>query len=267
MKDEGKRRFGRRGYAGYVLATFLLGGLILPRCGEAQTIMGSLLDAQTGQPILLGYVALLTEGGERIAWTLADEGGFFRLEAPDPGSFMLYGESLGYRSSVEGPILMGEDQIVPAEFRLDPMPVVLDSLRIVAQSKRYSLVMAGFYDRQQAGLGHFIGPEQIMDRFEARYISDFFWGVPGIRLMPRDNMAGSGYVPMMRASATLRGMCLPDVYLDGIPQPGADELDNLIMPFDIEGIEVYRSASEVPPRYTTAAANCGVILLWTRKGR
>ena len=89
---------------------------------------------------------------------------------------------------------------------------------------------------------------------------------PNIRLMPRSNMAGGGYVPMMRAAATLRGFCLPDVYLDGIPQPGADELDDIIMPFDIEGIEVYRSASEVPARYTTAGANCGVILLWSRKG-
>jgi outer membrane receptor for monomeric catechols len=106
-----------------------------------------------------------------------------------------------------------------------------------------------------------------VERHEARQITDLLWGVPGIRLVPRDNMAGSGYVPLMRASASLRGFCTPDVYLDGIPQPGAEELDNLIMPFDIEAIEVYRSASEVPARYTTAGSNCGVILLWTRKGR
>jgi len=267
MKKGEYRRIRIRGRAWAVLAFLLLTGLSFAGPTEAQTMVGNLLDAQSGQPILLGYVALLTEDGERVVWTLADEEGFFRLEAPQPGSYMLYGESLGYRSSVEGPVLLGEDQLVPAEFRLDPMPVVLDSLRIVAESKRYSLLMAGFYDRERTGLGHFIGPEQIMDRFEARQITDFFWGVPGIRLIPRDNMAGSGYVPMMRAGAGSRGFCLPDVYLDGIPQPAADEIDNIIMPFDIEGIEVYRSASEVPARYTTASSNCGVILLWTRKGR
>jgi hypothetical protein len=267
MRDGEHRGIGIRGRAWGVLAFLFLSSLILPGPTEAQTLMGNLLDAQSGRPILLGYVALLTEDGERVVWTLTDEEGFFRLEAPEPGSYMLYGESMGYRSSLEGPILLGEDQLVPAEFRLDPMPVVLDSLRIVAESKRYSLVLAGFYDRERTGLGHFIGPEQIMDRFEARQITDFFWGVPGIRLMPRDNMAGGGYVPMMRAGAGARGFCLPDVYLDGIPQPPADEIDNIIMPFDIEGIEVYRSASEVPARYTTASSNCGVILLWTRKGR
>jgi len=266
MKAEAARPYGGHGRSRGVLLLFLLFGVFLPRPAEAQSIMGNLLDAQTGRPILLGYVSLLTEGGEKVIWTLADEEGFFRLDAPDPGSYLLYGESLGYRSSVEGPILLGEDQLVPAQFRLDPMPIVLDSLRVVAQSKRFSLVMAGFYDRERTGLGHFIGPEKILDRFEARYITDFFWGVPGIRLMPKSNMAGGGYVPMMRAAASLRGFCLPDVYLDGIPQPGADELDDIIMPFDIEGIEVYRSASEVPARYTTASANCGVILLWSRKG-
>ena len=244
----------------------LLLSVLFPGTVKAQSIMGNLLDAQSGQAIMLGYVGLLTEDGERVAWTLADESGFFRLDAPEPGSYMLYGESMGYRSSVEGPILLGEDQLVPAEFRLDPMPVVLDSLRVVAESKRLSLVLAGYYDREQVGLGHFIGPERILERFDARQISDFFWGVPGIRLMPASNMAGSGYVPLMRSAASLRGFCLPQVYLDGIPQPGADDLDNLIMPFDIEAIEVYRSPAEVPARYTSAGSNCGVILLWSRKG-
>lgn len=256
--------------AGSLVFTILLSlvawGILLPGQVQAQSIMGNLLDAQTGRPILLGYVGLLTEEGDRLSWTLADEEGFFRLDAPGPGSYMLYGESLGYRASVEGPILIGEDQLLPAVFRLDPMPVVLDSLRVVAESKRFSLVMAGFYDRERTGLGHFIGPDQILERFEARQITDYFWSVPGVRLMPRDNMAGGGYVPLMRASAGLRGFCLPDVYLDGIPQPSADQLDDIILPFDIEGIEVYRSASEVPARYTTASANCGVILLWSRKG-
>jgi len=260
-------RIGERKRSGKVLPFLALLTLGIPLPAGAQSLVGNLLDAQTGGPIMLGYVALLTEGGERVAWTLANEEGYFRLEAPIPGTYMLYGEALGYRSSVEGPILMGEDQVIPAVFRLDPMPLVLDSLRVEAQSKRFSLVMSGFYDREKTGLGHFIGPDKILERLEARYISDFFWGVPGIRLMPKDNMAGSGYVPMMRAGAASRGFCLPDVYLDGIPQPGAEDLDEIIMPYDIEAIEVYRSASEVPARYTSAGSNCGVILIWSRKGR
>ena len=49
--------------------------------------------------------------------------------------------------------------------------------------------------------------------------------------------------------------------------PLIDEIDQFISPMDIEAIEVYRSASEVPARFTTAASNCGVILIWSRRGR
>ena len=241
--------------------------LSAPPSAAAQSIMGSLVDAQSGNAIMLGYVGLMTEEGERIAWTLTDEGGVFRIDAPAPGSYMLYGEAMGYRSSLEGPVLLGENQLIPAEFVLEPMPLVLDSLRIVARSRRISLVLSGYYDREKTGLGHFIGPEKILERFDARSVTDFFWSIPGVRLMPQSNMAGSGYVPLMRAAATLRGFCLPDVYLDGIPMPGADEIDQFIQPYDIEAIEVYRSPSEVPARFTTASAACGVILLWSRRGR
>jgi hypothetical protein len=84
--------------------------------------------------------------------------------------------------------------------------------------------------------------------------------------MPADNFAGSRYVPMMRSAATLRGFCLPDVYLDSIPRPEASELDQIITPWNIEGIEVDRGSSEVPAKFTTAGSNCGVILLWSRRG-
>ena len=55
------------GRFGFALLLLLVSGLLLPGRGEAQSIMGNLLDAQSGQPILLGYVGLLTEGGERVA--------------------------------------------------------------------------------------------------------------------------------------------------------------------------------------------------------
>jgi hypothetical protein len=35
-------------------------------------------------------------------------------------------------------------------------------------------------------------------------------------------------------------------------------------PLDLEGMEVYRSAAEIPPEYNATGSACGVILLWTR---
>lgn len=70
----------------------------------------------------------------------------------------------------------------------------------------------------------------------------------------------------MRPVGGMRGSCLPEVYLDGVPAPGARQIDQLITPMDIEAVEIYRSPSEVPARFTTAASQCGVILIWSRRG-
>ncbi|RMH14199.1 MAG: hypothetical protein D6701_11515, partial [Gemmatimonadetes bacterium] len=42
---------------------------------------------------------------------------------------------------------------------------------------------------------------------------------------------------------------------------------DLIRPEDIEAIEVYRGASEVPAEFGGSDAGCGAIVIWTRRGR
>jgi hypothetical protein len=45
-------------------------------------------------------------------------------------------------------------------------------------------------------------------------------------------------------------------------------LDDIGPPSDIAGIEVYRSATQVPVRFggTSLETLCGVIVIWTRRG-
>ena len=45
-------------------------------------------------------------------------------------------------------------------------------------------------------------------------------------------------------------------------------LDDFVMPQDVEAIEVYRRASEVPAHFggMSTATQCGVIAIWTRRG-
>ncbi|MBV9111159.1 MAG: hypothetical protein JO306_17265, partial [Gemmatimonadetes bacterium] len=59
------------------------------------------------------------------------------------------------------------------------------------------------------------------------------------------------------------GGCVPVLVVDGIPMPGT-EMDLEIAPEDIEGIEVYRGPSEIPPRYIALASPCGLIVVWSR---
>ena len=44
---------------------------LIPSRACGQILVGNLMDARTGQAIMLGYVALLTEGGDRVVWTMS----------------------------------------------------------------------------------------------------------------------------------------------------------------------------------------------------
>jgi hypothetical protein len=66
-------------------------------------------------------------------------------------------------------------------------------------------------------------------------------------------------------------LCIPVVYLDGVPVAAAGVLDinDVINPEAVEGIEVYRSMLSAPmelrsPAFTPSNMTCGVIAVWSR---
>ena len=56
--------------------------------------------------------------------------------------------------------------------------------------------------------------------------------------------------------------CTVSMYVDGQPYPNGNVDD--FPPLSIEGIEVYKSASEIPAAFRTRDAMCGLIAIWTR---
>jgi len=61
----------------------------------------------------------------------------------------------------------------------------------------------------------------------------------------------------------LRGQCRPGIWLDGVPLGGADSVDQLMSPLDVEAVEVYHGF-ELPVEF--GVNSCGGILIWTRRG-
>jgi hypothetical protein len=57
------------------------------------------------------------------------------------------------------------------------------------------------------------------------------------------------------------------MYVDGVAFGRADDVLDQVGPTDIEGIEIYRRATEVPPEFGGLQARCGVILVWTRRAQ
>jgi hypothetical protein len=216
-----------------------------------------LLDASTGQPLVSGTLALLTADSTVATQALTDSAGNFVLRAPAKGSYHLRGERIGYRTAVTPPLELESDDTLRVEFRLSVDAVELNPITVMSYSRRPSGPLGGFYERaRRRAFGSFITREDIEQRHPIQ-TTDLLRTIPGVQLTP--SRFGGRYNVRMRG-------CVPRVYLDGVVIRMAGlTIDDLVHPNELEGIEVYRSAAEVPGEFTSFGG-CGAIALWTRRG-
>ena len=278
-----------------ILPMFLLASLGFQPL-VAQSLHGRLLDLDTDSPIPFGFLEFFGEGGNPVATVRADENGVFRLKAPEAGVYMVKASRLGYRSWIDGPVELGEDDNLEVEFHLSKAVFALDPIEISAQADARYLNTVGFYERQRSDFGHFVTREQIAHR-QPRRMTDLVATVPGVRLVPLPASAGKVQVQMRGSNLSQGSLCRPRVFVDGLiairggsgPRrlgggdvgdigeeegPAGSEgstepnIDDVVVPEEIEAIEVYRSAAQVPAKFGGAGAfaQCGVIAVWTRRG-
>jgi hypothetical protein len=228
---------------------------------------------------------------------LTDAEGRFRLVADKAGIFRVELRRVGSQPVIDGPFSLADGQAIETTYRIKLTPVRLEDLDVVADreaAKRF-LREAGFYERQRSDFGKFIDREAIEAR-RARQLTDLLAGITGVRLTP-DGIGGNRTSIRLRGSTlSSGGACQPKVYLDGLlvvegdarpfrPAPREDpdrateiqadlgertdvDINDVVMPDDIEAIELYRSGSQVPAKFggTSTATQCGVIVIWSRRG-
>ena len=241
------------------LALLLFAALLASsRTGTAQVIQGSLLDAETGEPVPRAAVTLLAKAGLPLTPMLTNGDGAFAVAAPRPGSYQLRVERSDYNVAVSPMLVLGARDTLWVEFRVSTKTIVLDPV-VVTGRRRGSGPLADFHKRSRDGsFGAFITRADIARRKPVR-TTDLLRSMSGVRLVPRT--IGGGY------SVMLRGTCAPAIFIDGVGVRALGHtVDDLIAPWDLEGIEIYRSASEAPPQYTGTLRTCGVILFWTQRG-
>ncbi|HXV87145.1 MAG TPA: carboxypeptidase regulatory-like domain-containing protein [Gemmatimonadales bacterium] len=257
-----------------------------------QAIRGRLIEAETNQPIPQAQVALLASTGNAVAVAQSNLEGRFALRAPRPGAYRVQVRRLGFQPRWV-PIDVGGDG-VELDVRLAPIPVTLDPVVIEADLNLRYLERVGFYHRQIGDFGHFITRDEIESRRATR-ITDVLSMVPGVRLLPDGTRLGRMLLQFRNAQSTFGGICEPRVFVDGliairgsskpvVMTPGGgiiDELnqedprspepavDDVVDPRDIEAIEVYRSGAAVPAQFGGMGpyTRCGVVVVWTRRGR
>ena len=219
--------------------------LLTVRAAGAQTIIGKVLDDASGAAIKVVDVQLLDAQGTPRARAVTDTAGLFRLVAPVPGRYTIRASLIGYTTTVSHVLDLKQGLELNTEVRLNTQAIPHEPLRVVAE-RTYRVGRLGEY-YQRASWTRKTGFGKVLMRDDL------------------DRMRGASMTAILRTYPA-RGRCAPTILLDGL-RVNPDEmslLDSMARPEDIEGIEFYRSGTEVPIEYANRA-ECGLVLIWSRQ--
>ncbi len=231
-----------------------LGALMLDRLRESlTTVTGTVVDSMTVEPVAAAQVGL--DGEVEV---ISDANGVFRVDAVRAGFHTLAVRRIGYEPTfVDFEIPTGQAR-VNLIVKVKALPTQLAEVVVEGERTIYSSgKLREFYDRMSSGFGHFITRSAI-EKSSARVPTELLYGVPGLQVIP--GAFGRNTIRLARVTTGCRS---PRVFVDGALIRGAD-IDEMLNPQDIAGIEIYTRGTEVPPTFNIqGAASCGVIVIWT----
>jgi outer membrane receptor for monomeric catechols len=233
------------------LAALLLPGLGgAPLVGQA-TVTGVVVEAGSRRPI--ADVLVLLDTARQV--TTAD--GRFRFTTVAAGSRRLQISHIAYAQR-QDTLAVHEGDHIELQIPIAAEAIQLAPLTVDVRSQQ--LMAAGFYDRAARGIGIHITREQLQDTRATR-LGDFLARIPGVG---RTMVNGETTRIDMRGGKSISMRCDTQYFVDGAAlAAGAVALDDLT-PHNIEGIEIYRGASETPIQFDFGRTSCGAIVIWTR---
>jgi len=271
--------------AAALAATLCVTGLIQPAAAQQRegqaTVTGRVLDAESGAPIDAVAVRLAGERAEFVGAT-DDQGNFLFARVPS-GTYEIVLEHLAYGTRSDS-LEVDPGVLVSLELRMGMEPIELEPLVVMAERRSVSPMLLGFYERMSMDVGgRFITREDIEERQPVR-ITHMIQEDPWVTMITAKEAFGNYgcLAPWFRGKwqrDPSRGLqrCYPDVYVDGIKlnrgRRGAQAslesvcIDEFVVPSEVEAIEVYKGAASLPAEFGGSSGRCGVIVIWTRRGR
>jgi hypothetical protein len=263
----------------YRSSATLVALVLLPVAGplSAQTIRGRVLDAASGDPVPQAAVTVLTAGERTAGRARTGVDGAFVIQLREPGTFRLRGERAGYLASSSQAVEVAVRETVVVALRVSPQALQIEPLTVTSriQPPRNALLTAnGFYHRESGGFGKFVRREDL-DRHPEHNMVTTLARLPGVEIavdgrgrqiasFTRGRTVGT----LERGQTGKQDICFPLVFLDGVRMrygpPDDVEIDGIVNPTQIEAIELYRSAAEIPSEFNGTNSACGVIVIWTR---
>ncbi len=227
-------------------------GTTAPRALRTIAVEGVVLAADGSTPVVGATVAVAGSGTTRT-----DAQGRWTMRAAAPGRRTVTVRSLGY-ALASRERLLGEDTPLIAD-TLVRVPTMIDEVTVRADGASPSL--RAFLDRSRTrGTGTFLKQDDIASS-RPTLTSELFQSVQGGITIERDSL-GNKYL-MMRSNTLQNPRCFPSIFVDGMNLRGLTngDLDGLLRPSELFGIEIYRAANA--PIEFNHQDGCGTILIWT----
>ncbi len=250
----------------------------------AQSALVGVVVEDSSRAPLVGVEIVLEGSGRKV---LTTPSGRYLLDNLEEGGHSILFRHVGSRAVRLRVQLRPRDTVRYDAAMVREGPQELEPLEVTAGSpKPTGIGREGFEERRRLGFGKFIDSTELR-RSENRRVPDMLRAVPGVRIVrfrecERNSPNRCG--PVEERAATGRGdtslyrrsgrdeYCWMSVIWDGHPLywsssgTSPPDLGRLMRVAEIHAIEIYRSAGEAPTEYSGASGQCGVILLWSRRG-
>jgi hypothetical protein len=244
---------------------------------SAQTVSGTVSEKSSGAVVPGTGIIMLDVTDKLRTATITDSVGHYQITAP-PGDYKLRVSRLGLSTVTTESFSLNTGNDVVKDVVLALQPTTLAAVKVsgkrivdasAANPDKYKL----FLMRRELGIGHFITREQI----EAKPVSQtpsIFAQIPGLkvrqhgttwdirsqRCAPKLDKPGPEGNEMEDDDPEV----WPILFIDGFHVQGLARLND-IQPSQIEGIEVYQGASELPAEAKGNA--CAAIFIWLKSGQ
>lgn len=230
---------------------------------------------------IAGVQIRLSEGART---SRTDSAGSFIFRELEPALYHVTLQRLGF-APITGTARLTAGDTVDLRFRMRAVAIQLDTVRTRARADE---VRSGFESRRAAGFGVFLTAadfdarpgsslaEILRSRVSGLEVVQFRqnqWAAVGTRIA----QFGCG-IGKARAcgSVSVSGWpdhCYMQIVVDGsaVYEHTADnsmppiDLASYI-PTDLAAVEIYRGAAETPLEFDATGAECGTVVLWTKKG-
>jgi hypothetical protein len=248
------------------LPAFLLAAVLAlaPADASGQGLRGRVVDEAGLAPVRQAQLEVESADGRWRGSTQSDSSGLFRIVVPRAAVYRVTVTHVAFLPWTSDTLRVGTAEMLLVEVRLGRTAIPLQPIVITARGHPR---LAEFDERRLGRtFGRFLTREEVESRGSNR-TSELLRTMPGILVQGvtrRGRTGPTGNLVVMRGGV---GTCLASIFIDGVStrQYPESTIDDMLSPSQIEGVEVYTSASSAPARYNEGTG-CGVVLFWTRTG-